>query len=272
MSILSKKYLKEICFLLALLLLLSGCGPTGRKPLTRDNLAGKKIGVMAGYSSDYILTDSNLGLDIYRYDAYSDMQLAAKFHRIDAAAMEMDEAYIFCRLNPDFQIAFPAAEKLDFGYYFNAGQHEYINKFNQFIKQFRQTEEYADILKRVEASAQAPYIPKKVDNTVATDRVINVAVMDGWEPVSYKNTETGEWEGADVELITCFANSLGAKVEFKDETWQQMCIELSAGLIDIMLCPGTLLAKKDMEMSGNIIMSDAVFLKDIVLVVYKGEN
>ncbi len=273
MSILSKKYfIKEICLLLTLILFLSGCGKTVRETLTKDNLAGKKIGVMAGYSSDYILTDSKLGLDIYRYDAYSDMELAAKFHRIDAAAMEMDEAYVFCRMTPEFKIAFPATEKLDFGYYLKAGQDEFINEFNQFAKKFRQTEEYADILKRVEASAEAPYVPQKVDNIVTTDRVIKVAVMDGWEPVSYKDTETGEWEGADIELITYFVNSLGAKVEFKDETWNQMCIELPAGLVDIMLCPSTLLCKKDMEMSGNIAMSDAVFLKDIVLVVYKEEN
>lgn len=273
MSILLKKYFKkEICLLLTLALLLSGCGKTVREPLTKDNLAGKKIGVMAGFSSDYILTDSNLGLDIYRYDAYSDMALAAKFHRIDAAAMEMDEAYVFCRMNPEFKIAFPAAEKLDFGYYFKAGQDRFIDEFNQFVKKFRQTEAYADILKRVEASAEAPYVPKKVVNTVKTDRIIKVAVMDGWEPVSYKNAKTGEWEGADIELITHFVNSLGAKVEFKDESWNQMCIELPAGLVDIMVCPCTLLSKKDMEMSGNIAMSDAVFLKDIVLLVYKEEN
>lgn len=258
--------------LIVLILIVSGCGKKTGAVLTKDNFHGKKVGVMAGYSTDYILTKSQYGLDLYRYDAYSDMQLALKFNRIDAAAMEMDEAYVFCRLNPGYQIALKVAEQLDFGYQFNSNRRELIAQFNHFIKGFRQTEAYRDINKRVEASAKAPFVAKKVKNIVTTNRVIKVAVFDGWEPVSFMNRAKGEWEGADVELITYFANSIGAKVKFKELGWNQMLIELGTGLVDLLLDPCAMAMAKDFEMGKSITMSDPAFEKDIVALVFKEEK
>lgn len=264
--------IKKICLLLSLSLLLAGCGKTSREPLAADNLAGRKVGTVIGESTDYILSSPAYGLDVFRYDTYADMQLALRFNRIDAASMESDEAYVFCRMQPDTEIGLIAAEQMEFGYVFNADRQELLEQFNQFIKEFRKTEEYADLLRRVEASAEAPYQAKKVENTAPVGKALRVAAFDGWEPVSYINTSTGEWEGCDVELTTHFANSIGAKLELKAMSWGQMMIEMGSGLVDLMLYPASLMMAKDMEMSGNITMSDWVFLKDIVLVVNKEEQ
>lgn len=269
---LKKLIIKDICLLLLLCLLFTGCGKTSQEPLTAGNLAGRKVGVIIGYSSDYILSKPEYGLDIYRYDYYADMTLALRFNRIDAIATEMDEAYVFCRMQPEFKIGLVAEEQLEYAYMFNADRPELLEQFNQFIRDFKKTEEYADMLRRVEASADAPFQAKKIENTVTTDRVLKVAAFDGWEPISYINAATGEWEGCDVELITYFANSLGAELELIDMSWEQMIIELSSGLVDLMLCPDSLMLAKNLEMSGNIVMSDWVFLKDIVLIVNKEEN
>jgi ABC-type amino acid transport substrate-binding protein len=256
-----------ISLFLVLCILPSGCRAKTNEPVSLDNLTGKKVGVMCGYSSDYILSGDKYDLQIYRYDQYADMQLALRFHRLDFAAMENDEAYVFCRIEPRFGIGLVPASQLEFAYPFNEGKREILEQFNGFVKEFRKTDEYTDIKRRVEASATAPYQPKKVVNVVTTDRVLKVAAFDGWEPVSYINAATHEWEGSDVELITYFANSLGAKVDIIDMGYNQMLIELGSGLVDLMLCPETLLYKKDMEMGKNITMSDGVFLKDIVLIV-----
>jgi hypothetical protein len=72
-----------------------------------------------------------------------------------------------------------------------------------------------------------------------------------------------------VELITHFANKMGAKLELIDMSYQQMLIELGSGMVDLLLCPDSLMLKKDREMSRNITMSECVFLKDIVLIVNK---
>lgn len=262
----------KICLLLTLGFLLTGCSEVKREPLMKENLAGKRIGVIIGYSTDYILTKSDLNLDIYRYDSYADMQLALRFSRVDAAAMEMDEAYVFCRIEPDYEIGLVAKKDLEYAYMFSSDRPELLAEFNKFIREFKKTDEYADMLRRVEASAEAPFVSKKVKNTATTDRVLKVAAFDGWEPVSYKNATTGEWEGCDVELITHFANHIGAKLELRDMSWDQTLIEIGKGSIDLILCPDSLLMAKDLEMNGNITMSDPVFLKDIVLIVNKEEK
>jgi len=253
------------------LLLLSGCSRIKHDPLTLDNLANKRVGVMCGYSSDYILSPGKYGIKIYRYDYYADMQLALRFNRLDAAAMENDEAYIFCRVEPRFKIGLKLDSHLEFGYPFNADKRDFLARFNSFAKEFQHTEEYADIVRRVAESADKPYQSKKVVNQVTTDRVLKVAAFDGWEPVSYINTATHEWEGSDVEMLTYFANSMGAKLELIVMSYNQMLIELGSGLIDLNLCPETMLYKKDMEMSKNITLSDGVFYKDLVLIVNSEE-
>jgi ABC-type amino acid transport substrate-binding protein len=253
---------------------LTACGGPKYVHLTMDNLKNKRIGVMCGYSSDYIFYDTELkefGMQLYRFDYYADMQLALRFNRLDAAAMESDEAYVFCRIEPKFGIALVPAPDLEFGYPFNSENREFLDQFNVWVREFRKTEVYTDIIQRVDASLQAPYVARNIPNLVTTDRVLRIAAFDGWEPVSYINASSGEWEGSDVELVTHFANSLGAKVEIIDMSYQQMLIELSLGSVDLMLCPETLLYQKDMEMTKNITMSDGVFLKSIVLIVNKPE-
>jgi ABC-type amino acid transport substrate-binding protein len=259
-----------VVFSLLSSLLLSGCRPVTHEKLTMETLKNKRVGVMCGFSSDYIFCQPEYqpyNMQLYRFDYYADMELALHFHRLDVAAMENDEAYVFCRIMPEFKIALVPAADLEFGYPFNAKKKEFLKQFNDWVKEFRKTDTYADIVKRVEDTRQEPWVPKKVENVVTTDRVLKVAAFDGWEPVSYINSSTGEWEGSDVELITYFANSIGAKVDLVDMGYNQMLIELGSGLVDLMLCPETLLYQKDMELGCNVTMSDGVFAKSIVLLV-----
>ena len=56
-----------LSFLILLGLLLTGCGATDvGEPITADNLSGLRVGVMVGYSPDYILTKDSRGMEIYR--------------------------------------------------------------------------------------------------------------------------------------------------------------------------------------------------------------
>ena len=252
-----------------LLCLLPGCSGQEEEPLSLDNLEGKKIGAMIGYSSDYILTKYDYGVELYRYSLYSDMQLALKFKKIDAAAMEMDEAKVFVRNEPGFKIAMNFKEGIDYGYYFNAEKNELREQFNTFIKEFRKTDTYSDLVKRAGDIETKPFVAKHVENTPTTDKVVKVCVLGGWEPVSYLNTANDQWEDVDIELITHFANSLGARIEFKELSWEQMLIELGQGIVDLSTCPDSFLLKTDLEMSGKIRMSEAVWLKDIVFIVNK---
>lgn len=253
---------------LCILFSLSGCAPKYHKNLDVNNLSGKTIGVMLGYSSDYILTDGYKDIKLRRYDAYSDMVMALAFHQLDAAAMEMDEAYVFCRLQPEYMIygTFPEGDR--FGYILNPRNTEINQQFDSFAAKFRQTNSYKDMLRRVKQCSNHPFKSRPVKNTGTGDKVLNVLVYDGWEPVSYTNTKTHQWEGTDIELITHFANTIGARVKFHPAgSYTQAVLDLSLGKIDIFACPESLRIKTDLEKAGNVTMSDWVWDKDIVFIV-----
>ncbi|HQC36795.1 MAG TPA: transporter substrate-binding domain-containing protein [Thermotogota bacterium] len=266
-----KNHAKKISFALFFFMILfffGGCLRKVGEPLDINNLQGKTIGCMLAYSSDYILTNDYDGIEVRRFDTYTDMMMALTFHQLDAVAMEMDESYVFCRLQPEFAIYGLFKEDEPFCYYMNPDTPELNETFNAFIREFRETEEYRDIRRRVEASAFEPYVSKAIDNPGTEGKTLTVSVFDGWEPVSYLDFETDEWEGSDIELITHFANAIGAKVEFEPiGSYTQAVVELSRGKVDIMVCPDSIRYKEDLEKANNVTMSEWVWEKDIVIMV-----
>lgn len=254
--------------LLFISLSLSGCAAKHGEELDINDLSGKTIGVMLGYSSDYILTDKYEDIDLRRFDAPSDLALALAFHQLDAAAMEMDEASVFCRLQPKYMIYGSVSEDDRFAYILNPRNTEINQQFNSFIAQFKQSDTYKDILQRVKECSEHPFASKQVENTVTGNKVLDVLVYNGWDPVSYINTETNQWEGSDIELITHFANAIGATVKFHPAgSYTQAVLDLSLGKVDIFQCPHSIKMKTDLEKGGNVTMSDWVWKKDIVFIV-----
>ncbi|MGN0529031.1 MAG: transporter substrate-binding domain-containing protein [Eubacterium sp.] len=78
------------------------------------------------------------------------------------------------------------------------------------------------------------------DNTEATESAYDAIVAKGtlvvgitnYEPMDYKDAETGEWTGFDAEFATAVAEKMGVKVEFVEINWDNKFIELNSGNID----------------------------------------
>ncbi len=252
---------------------LAGCAGGTRAPLTKDTMKGRSIGLMLGYSSDYILSRPEYGLKVSRYDAYGDMQMALRFNRVDGIVMERDEADVLCRLEPVYKAAFALHESEPYAYPISTKNKELLESFNAFIREFRQGPEYADLLARRARVLDAPYEAKKVEPLHPDGKVLRVALYQGWEPISYVNTESGEWEGSDVELISHYANEAGRRIEWVDTgSWNQMVFDLAAGKVDLFLCPDSLALKKDLEMAGSVEFSDWVWKKDMMCIVNGGAD
>ncbi len=263
--------------LLYLLYALGGCAPKRNGITDINNLNGKTVGVILGNSPDYILTNHNRNIKLRRYDSNSDMALALAFRQLDAAALERDEADVFCRLQPEYQVHGAFMEGDHYAYVLNPGNIELNERFNSFIKEFRQTDTYIDIVKRATECSEHQYKSKIVENTGTGDKVLRVLIYADWEPVSFLNTETNRWEGADVELTTHFANSIGAAIEFYQVgSYEQAVLDLRFGKVDLLASPDSLEIKTDLEKGGNVTMSDWVWEKDIVFIVntadYQKEN
>lgn len=257
-------YIGFLCVLFAL----SGCAPKQNEILDINNLSGKTIGVILGNSPDYILTNHSKGVELRRYDSNGDMALALAFHQLDAAALERDEADVFCRLQPEYKVHGTFVENDQYAYVLNPKSTELNEQFNTFVAEFRQTDVYKDILERTAECSKHQFKSKTVENAGTGDRVLKVLIYEDWEPVSFLNTETNRWEGTDVELMTHFANSIGAGIEFYPVgSYTQAVLDLRFGKVDIFACPDSLEIKTDIEKGGNVTMSDPVWEKDIVFIV-----
>ena len=265
--------LEPLAIALLFLFALAGCAGGAREPLTRDTMKGRNIGLMLGYSSDYILSRPEYGLKVFRYDAYGDMQMALRFNRVDGIVMERDEADVLCRLEPVYKAAFAIHANEPYAYPISTKNTELLESFNAFIRAFREGPEYADLLARRAGVLEAPYKARKVEVQHPDGKVLRVALYQGWEPISYVNTETGEWEGSDVELITHYANSAGYRIEWVDTgSWNQMVFDLAAGKVDLFLCPDSLALEKDLEMAGSVEFSEWVWRKDMMCIVNGGDD
>lgn len=65
---------------------------------------------------------------------------------------------------------------------------------------------------------------------------IRIGTTGDYRPMSYFNTETGEYEGIDAELSKIIADSLGVEIEYVPTTWKTLTADTLAGKFDIALC------------------------------------
>ena len=71
---------------------------------------------------------------------------------------------------------------------------------------------------------------------IAKRGTIRIGTTGDYRPMSYFNSETGEYEGIDAELSKLIANSLNVKIEYVPTTWPTLTEDTLAGKFDIALC------------------------------------
>ena len=256
---------------------LSGCAPKQNEILDINNLSGKTIGVILGNSPDYILTN-------HSKDQAAQVRFKQRYGArpwpstsLTPQPCERDLRPMCSAVQPEYKVHATFVENDEYAYVLNPKNTELNKQFNTFIAGFRQTDVYKDILERTAECSEHQFTSKPVENTGAGDKVLRVLIYEDWEPVSFLNTETNRWEGADVELITHFANSIGARIEFYPiGSYEQAVLDLCFGKVDLLASPDSLEIKTDLEKGGNVMMSDCVWVKDIVFIVnttdYQMEN
>jgi polar amino acid transport system substrate-binding protein len=62
-----------------------------------------------------------------------------------------------------------------------------------------------------------------------------IATQANYPPIAYKNPETGELMGLDIELGAAIAKELGLKVEYQETSFAQVFSSLATGRVDIAM-------------------------------------
>ena len=71
---------------------------------------------------------------------------------------------------------------------------------------------------------------------IAARGTIRIGTTGDYIPMSYLNSQTGEYEGIDAELSRIIADSLGVKIEYVPTSWPTLTADTLAGKFDIALC------------------------------------
>ena len=261
-----KKRTVIICLVIAILLcgLLSGCGQIrNARPITDvHQLDGQRVGVGLAWGPDYLLT-SREDMTLMRYNNVAGAVTALCYNQVDAIAVEQPLAVdILACIDGLRCIEEPIAED-HMAMLVDPEQSELHAEINAFIDEFITTEEYADLVERIQDPEGYEFQPVPL---TGGDRTLHIgAVADGY-PFSYPNPETDSFEGTDIEFLSHFANAYGYDLVFYGDTWESMEMGVQYGSYDIGCGGISELYRPDIERSGSALMTKSFFPVNIVFI------
>ena len=245
-------------------LLLCGCRELqGYRPIEDiHNLDGRRVGVVLGYSTDYLLTGRD-DMALMRYDSTADMLMALRYRRVDAIAAERPTANQIMSSTEGFRIVDPPLQENGFVAYVANGREDLCKKFNAFASEFVETEEYEDLKRRM--NAPGVYEEKEVKATGNGETIRIVVVSDNY-PYSYQNFETGEFAGSDIEYITYFANAYNYNLEIHGGDYNFMELGVVYEKFDMGISGISDVWRADLEMTQKALVTDIYMDTDVVFV------
>lgn len=261
-----KKRTVALCVVAAILLccLLSGCGQIrSAHPITDvHKLDGQRVGVGLAWGPDYLLTSRD-DLTLMRYNNVAGAVTALCYNQVDAIAVEQPLAVdILASIEGLRCIEEPIAED-HMAMLVDPNQPDLLAELDAFIDEFITTEEYADLVARIQDPEGYEFQPVPL---TGGDRVLNVgAVADGY-PFTYPNPETDTFEGTDVEFLCHFANAYGYDLVFYGDTWESMEMGVQYGSYDIGCGGISELYRADIERYGSALMTKSFFPVNIVFI------
>ena len=111
------------------------------------DLAGKKVGVMLGFTGDTVVSKIK-GVKIERFNAAYAAILALSQNKVDAVVLDSEPAKKYTANNKQFVIANIPAEEEDYAIAFRKNDKELINKVNAALDKIKANGEYDKILKK----------------------------------------------------------------------------------------------------------------------------
>lgn len=214
--------------------LLSGCTKEWEyNPITDiNNLEGRRVGVNLSWEADYYLSDRK-DMVLYRYDTTSDQIMALDYDKIDALAMDEIMWKTVESLSTGLEKVEPSFGETGSILYLGSDDKELRDEFNEFLAEYKKTEEYRDYLERVSAYEgiyEGPDIP-----LTGTGPVLRVAVMSEGYPRSFWEPGEDQPQGFDMEALMRFANAKNYQLEFALSTYEDGFTGLINGLYDIQI-------------------------------------
>ncbi len=260
------KYVFYWFSIICAVIFLGGCASSKweYEPITNvEDVNGLKVGVILAWETDYYLS-LRKDIDLYRYDTIGDMIIALSYNKIDVMAVD-DLTWRLMEAKSDgLTNVEPALGKVGYMIYLAPDCEELKKEFNEFLKEYKKTDEYEDFLRRKEEFDGENYIDPDIPLNGKGD-VIRVAVDAEAFPRTFDMPGEKTPTGFDVEAIKRFANEKNYRLEFTSTNFDDMLVGLFYGEYDIAAGYVCDIYRKDAEFYG-LNASDSIDESSIYLI------
>ena len=227
------KRLLGACLLLLLMPLLGGCGSKWKASPVKDvgDLDGRRVGVGIACDTDYALTGRG-DLKLVRYDELPGILLALQYDKVDVMALDELLWRFTAASHSGLRCVTPAFATSGYTVYFSSKIRDIRDEFNEFLKAYKASDEYASFKNRLDAFDGKDYNGPEIPLT-GTGRVLRVAIDASGFPRSFAEADGGAPSGYDLEALKLFANEKNYRLEFTISSYDDMIYGLQGGIYDI---------------------------------------
>jgi len=205
--------------------------PEELKLRTVNDLADKKIGVYEGTLHDVFVTKKFPDAPIKRFNSTTDILLALRAGKIDAALYDYYAAKVMLYSSPDIGLLAENVLDLPLGIGFSKENPQLKNEFNEFLDKAKSDGSLKTIQDRWLVNEPDKVIMPEF-NFDRKGKKLTLAVAIGDLP--YSAMVNGEFAGFDIELVKTFALKKGYDLRIVSMDISALVPALAAGKVDMM--------------------------------------
>lgn len=257
--------MKKIIFgalALASLFALAGCN--GKKQVTistKADLEGLSIGVQAGTTGEYYVTDEIKGAKCNSFKNVIDASLALKNGSIDAIIIDELPAVEVCNRNDDLKIIDLDLATDVYAIAVKKGNTELLNSINKTISDMKADGRYEALVNAfmpADGNVSIPSVSKAEGNGT-----VRMGTNAAFFPFEY--TEGSQVVGFDATMAQYIANDYGKNLEIQDMAFDGLIAALQSDAIDFIAAGMTATE----ERRQNVDFSEPYYSSKQVIIVRK---
>ena len=228
---------KLIALALAAVMGLSLCacggGVSANQVFSKDDLAGKTIGVQNGTTGDIVNADEyekDHGSKIMRYNKGMDAVQALKQGKVDAVIIDAEPAKAYVSSNEGLKILDDKFDPESYAFCLKKGNTELTEAINGALKELKADGTLQSIVDNYigENAGKTPYTsPENVDRSKGT---LTMGTNATFPP--YESTEGSKIVGIDPDIAQAICDKLGYSLEITDMEFDAIIPAVNSGKAD----------------------------------------
>ncbi|TLU84846.1 MAG: ABC transporter permease subunit [Chlorobium sp.] len=202
----------------------------GKKIASVDDLKDKRIGVLLGSVHDSYAMKTFPNATILQYKTPSDIVLAVKTGKVDAAIYTYETLRDIFRTNDDLAILGSPLFSVPVGIGFNKTNNQLREQFNDFLRQIKKNGIYDNMINRwiIQGDTSMPEIKNSKANGVLTVGIVSD------KGLPFLIIKDNKLIGLDAELAERFAAYLGKELKMSDMEFGSLIPAVVSQKIDMI--------------------------------------